>query len=122
MAETDWIEGLFQAIDAMDTDGFLSFLSDDAHFRFGNAPALMGKDAIREALDGFFASLKGLRHRIIRTWTHPDAVICQGEVTYTRMDASEVTIPFVNVLGMADDHIAEYLIYIDMAPLLAAGS
>ena len=122
MEEIDWVRQLFQTIDAKDTDGFLSFLSDDAQLRFGSAPVVVGKDAIREAIDGFFAGIAGLRHHIARTWVHPDSVICQGEVTYTRTDRSQVTLPFVNLFAMEGDHIEEYLVYIDLAPLYSTGS
>jgi len=113
----DWVPQLFQAIDAMDTETFTSFLTDDACFRFGNAPAVTGRTNIRDAVDGFFATIKALRHRVLSTWAHPDAVVCQGEVTYTRTDDTDVTIPFVNVLHIANGRISRYLTYIDIAPL-----
>jgi len=122
MGETAWVRQLFQTIDAKDTEGFLSFLSDNAQLRFGSAPVLVGKDAIREAIDGFFAGIHALQHHIIRTWAHPDTVICQGEVTYTRADRSQVTLPFMNLFAMESDHINQYLIYIDLAPLYSTGS
>lgn len=110
---------LFQSIDAMDTNKFLTFLADGAQFRFGNAPAAVGKDVIRQAVGGFFQSIKGISHNILRTWTHPDTVICQGEVTYTRHDSSQLTVPFVDIFGMEGNLIKDYLIYIDITPLYA---
>lgn len=101
----------------MDTEAFLGFLEDDARFRFGNAPAVIGKEAIRDTIDGFFASIRGLKHSIVETWFQGQAVICQGQVTYTRTDGSEVTIPFVNIWRMRNSRIGEYLIYIDINPL-----
>ncbi len=121
MDQAAWISDVFGSIDAMDSDRFVSFLADDATFRFGNAPEATGKRAIREAVDGFFSSIKGLRHHILKTWEHPDTVICQGEVTYTRLDGGEVTIPFVNIYGMRDGRIREYLVYIDLSPLYPPG-
>ena len=49
---------LFAAIDARDADAFAAFLAEDGEFRFGNAPAVRGRAAIRAAVAGFFA-----RHR-----------------------------------------------------------
>ena len=37
-----------------------------------------------------------------------------------RHDGREVTLPFVNVLALAGDRIADYRVYIDGAPLFAA--
>ena len=117
MAAPDWIRQLFEKIDAMDADGLASFLADDARFRFGNAPEVRGKKNIRDAVAGFFASIEGLRHGILNTWVHPDTVICQGEVTYTRTDGSQITIPFLNLFGMEGDRIGRYLIYADISSL-----
>ncbi len=117
MERSTWVGQLFQSIDTMDTDAFLSFLTEDAQFRFGNAQVVIGEDAIRKAVDDFFATIKGLQHRILRTWLQSDTIACQGEVTYTRIDDSRITIPFVNILGMEGSHIKEYLVYIDITPL-----
>ena len=117
MNTPDWVPQMFAAIDAMDADAFASFLADDACFRFGNAPAVTGRTNIRDAVGGFFGAIKALRHRLLHTWAHSDAVICEGEVTYTRPDDSEVTIPFANVLQIADGRVSAYHIYIDMTPL-----
>ncbi len=101
----------------MDTEGFLGYLEEDALLRFGSAPAATGKKAIRETLDGFFASIKGLRHEILETWFQGESVICHGEVTYTRTGGSDVTIPFANIWRMRGKRISQYLIYIDITPL-----
>ena len=106
----------------MDVGAFLVFFEDDASFRFGSEQAVAGKAAVREAIEGFFATIKRLRHEILDTWFHTETVICQGQVTYTRTDDSSVTIPFVNVLRMGGDRISEYLIYIDINPLYSTSS
>ena len=120
MNTPSWVPKLFQSIDAMDTGTFLTFLTKDSQFRFGNAPASFGKPAIRQGVDGFFSSIKALKHRLLNTWTLPDTVICQGEVTYTRHDNSQITLPFVNVYGTKGDLVKDYLVYIDITPLYAS--
>lgn len=120
MPTQDWWKGLFAAVDAKDTAAFIGYLTADAEFRFGNAPAARGREAIAAAVAGFFASIGGSRHRLVRTFDGGNSCACQGEVTYTRHDGSTLTLPFVNVFGMRDGLIAEYLIFIDIAPLYAA--
>ena len=122
MEDAGWVKRLFSSVDNMDTEAFLDFLADDALFRFGSEQAVTGKEAIRETIDGFFASIKGLRHEILETWFEAGTVICQGEVTYTRKDDSDITIPFVNILRMGGNRIREYLIYIDIKPLYSPAS
>ena|SRR5712692_4422140 len=119
MENPTWVTQLFQSIDAMDTKRLLGFINNDAQFRFGNAPAVLGKAAIGQAVDGFFTTIKAIKHRLLSTWTHPDSVICQGEVTYTRHDNSQLTLPFVNIFGMKANLVKDYLIYIDITPLYA---
>ena len=119
MKQPEWVEGLFSAIDAMDTQRFLGFLDEDATFRFGNQPPLHGKEAIGKGVDGFFETIGGCRHHIAKTWSDHDTTICKGEVSYTRKDGSEIMLPFANIFGMNGEQIREYSIYIDITPLYA---
>lgn len=111
------IESLFNDIDKMDADRFAEYLDEDVSFRFGNAPAVTGKKAVRDAVDGFFKSIKGIRHTKLRMWLHPDSVLYQGIVTYTRHDGSEVTLPYLNLFLLNGEKIKDYMIYIDINPL-----
>ena len=117
-----WWGRLLAVIDARDADGFVAFLTPDAEFRFGNAPAVHGREAIRAAVAGFFTVIAGCRHRLIGAWNGPGTAVCEGEVTYTRLDGSTVTIPFVNVFELRGERVASYRIYIDNAPLFSRGA
>jgi ketosteroid isomerase-like protein len=110
---------LFKTIDKMDSDRFVTFLTEDAGFRFGNAPVVKGKHAIRDAVAGFFGTIKGISHKTLNLWIHPESVIYEGEVTYTRHDGSKLTLPFMNKFGMKGNFIKDYFIYIDINPLYA---
>jgi ketosteroid isomerase-like protein len=115
-------ERLFAAIDARDANAFVSMLAENGEFRFGNAPAIVGRAAIRDVVAGFFAAIGGCSHRLLQSWTAADSAVCQGEVTYTRHDGTAVTIPFVNVFQLRDGRIAKYQIYIDNSPLFSASA
>lgn len=117
LAHKEMLKGLFDAIDANDTDQFLEYLTEDASFRFGASPVAKGSEAIRTAVDGFFASIAGCRHTVPRIIVEDNVVICEGEVTYTRHDKSEVTLPFANVFEMKNNLISTYRIYSDIGPL-----
>lgn len=119
MPTIEWWNELFAAIDAKDTDGFLRFLTDEAEFRFGSSPASHGHAEIGAGVAAFFAMIGGCSHRALRTWEDRDSAVCQGEVTYTRLDGSTITLPFVNVFDFRGDKVARYLIYNDLAPLFA---
>ena len=111
--------GLFAAIDANDASAFVGFLTDDAVFRFGSAPAVHGKTAIQAAVEGFFGTIAGCSHDVTRTLGSGSTLVCEGEVTYRRHDATEITLPFTDVFEYRGDLISHYKIYMDIAPLYA---
>ena len=111
------LDDLFKAVDAKDTERFLGFLTDEASFRFGSAPPAQGKEAIRAAVDGFFSTIAGCHHVLSRIVAEEDVIICEGEVTYTRHDASEVTLPFANIFELDGELMSAYKIYADAGPL-----
>jgi ketosteroid isomerase-like protein len=117
--ESDWWRRLFSTIDSGDADGFVSFLTPDASFRFGNAPAVVGAPAIGAAVAAFFKAIASSRHRLLATWSKNASAVCEGEVTYTRHDGSVITFPFANVFELRGEKIAAYRIYIDHALLFA---
>ena len=121
MLKPDWWNALFAAIDGKRTQDFVAFLCEDGEFRFGSAPGVRGRASVAAAVDAFFGMIAASRHELVRAWTDDGSAVCEGNVTYTRLDGSQVTLPFVNVFYLRDGLVARYLIYIDSAPLFAAG-
>lgn len=113
------LTGLFAAIDAKDADRFVGFLTPGGSFRFGSAPAAVGRDAVREAVAGFFESIRGLSHTLHKVIPLGNTLVAEGEVSYARHDGSTITLPFVDVFEYDGDLISEYKIYMDIAPLFA---
>lgn len=108
---------LFAAIDANDAAAFVGFLTDDAVFRFGSAPAVTGRAAIQEAVTGFFGSIAGCSHKVTNTLASSSTLVCEGEVTYRRLNGTAVTLPFTDVLEYEGELISHYKIYMDISPL-----
>ena len=117
MAAPPWIQTLFQAFDTFDTDTAASFLNDDAILVLGNADPLKGKITIRDALAAFFTTIAAIRHDLIETWTVPGAIICQGTVTYTRHNGTQLQVPFVDVFKLKNERIQEFSVYVDSTQL-----
>lgn len=115
----DFSARMFAAADDLDVDNYVGFLARDVYFRFGNAEPISGRKAVREAVGAFFTTIKGLKHTIDQEWHDGNAIIQQLSVTYTRLDDDTVTIPAVNILRMAGDAVADYRIYVDLAPVYA---
>ncbi|MEJ2603469.1 MAG: nuclear transport factor 2 family protein [Gammaproteobacteria bacterium] len=115
----DWLRQLFRSIDDNDVDAFVGFMTPDCTYRFGSAPALQGRAAVRAATVEFFSTIDGLSHVLHRHWQDEDSVVCEGSVTYRRHDGSEITLPFCNALVLDDGLIRRYSIYADVSPLYA---
>ena len=111
---------LFKTIDEMDPDEFAEFITEDGTFVFGNAEPVTGRPAVREAVAGFYSTIKALQHEIGATWEGDDSLVAEGKVTYTRHDGSTITLPFVNVFRLQAELVRDYRIYIDIAPLYGA--
>lgn len=115
---TSLLDDLFAAIDRNDPDQFVSFLTENARFRFGSQPPVTGRSEIRDAVAAFFDSIDGCSHHVRKIWRDSgNRIACEGEVSYRRIDRSEITLPFVDVFELDGALIDHYKIYIDIAPL-----
>jgi limonene-1,2-epoxide hydrolase len=118
--DREWWERLFLTVDSGNAAAFVAFLTPDARFRFGNSAVMIGRQQIGEAVSGFFAVIASSRHRLLGFWSTGEFACCEGEVTYTRHDASIVSFPFANVFEFRGEMISAYRIYIDIASLFTA--
>ncbi|MDE2236049.1 MAG: nuclear transport factor 2 family protein [Gammaproteobacteria bacterium] len=121
MTSESWLMELFKCIDTRNADGFARYLSENVEFRFGNSPAVTGREAVMQAVDGFFLSIGGLHHELIQTWCQGDSVICHGIVTYTRKAGSTLSVPFANIFTLTGKLVSRYLIFVDISALYSAG-
>jgi ketosteroid isomerase-like protein len=119
MDKQAFLKSVMGSVDAKDAERFISHLTDDATFKFANMDPVTGKENIEQAVAGFFDSIKGLSHKLLDTVEQDGTIAMRGEVTYTRHDDSQLTIPFVNFFKINGYKIKEYLIYVDASQLYA---
>jgi ketosteroid isomerase-like protein len=119
MAHDALIGQLLATIDARDAKAFAGFLTSDASFRFGNHPAVVGREAIEATVGDFFRAIKSLSHRLQEQWSLQDVVICTGLVTYVRHDGGTLQVPFANILKLRGGAICDYRIFVDNSALFA---
>lgn len=111
---------LFADIDSMEPDRFAAHLAPDVTMRFGNADPIIGREAVRDAWAGFCETLAGVHHDLVERWDTNTATIVEANVTYTRPDRSQVTVPVVTIYREnGAGEIDDYRIFIDLAPLSA---
>jgi hypothetical protein len=113
------VKPIFADIDSTNADAFVSRLTEDVSFRFGNAPAVHGRAAVAEAINGFWGSIGGLTHHIHQTWDFADTTICQIDVEYKRLDGNTVVTPNADILVFEGDLVKDWQIYIDVTPVFA---
>jgi ketosteroid isomerase-like protein len=110
---------VFADIDAFAPDRFVAHLTPDARFRFANADPAVGREAVKEAVAGFFSTIDGLTHHIKNVWEFGDTVIVQIDVEYLRKDGKTVITPNADILIYDGDQVRDWQIYIDVTPVYA---
>jgi ketosteroid isomerase-like protein len=110
---------IFADIDGLDADKFIAHLTPDVRFRFGNADPAIGRAAVKEGVEGFWATIDGLTHHILNVYESGDTVIAQIDVEYRRKDGKSVTVPNCDILVFDGDLVRDWQIYIDLAPVFA---
>ncbi|MEQ9617885.1 MAG: nuclear transport factor 2 family protein [Deltaproteobacteria bacterium] len=116
------LDKFLNAFETKDADKLIKFLTDDAILQDGNNEPLVGREAIGKAVGDFFELIGGVKFNVIRRWIHPDSIIVQGEVTFTRLDDSEITLPFADIYYLKEDRIQKLYSYIDINPLFERDS
>jgi len=110
---------LFDDIDSMEPERFTAHLADDVTMRFGNAEPIQGRNAVHDTWAGFCEGIDGVSHSLVEQWQSGSGTVVEAEVTYTRKDGGTVTVPVVTIYRERDGEIADYRIFIDLAPLFA---
>jgi len=113
------ILNMYKAVDAKSSTGMCEFLTEDATFRFANMPSVEGKSNIIAFLDGFFDSIKAIRHSDIETWYDRNAWFVTGRVAYTRHNNSILNVPFGVLLKMKENLIKDYQVFVDASELFS---
>lgn len=115
----DWLRELYRLVDAAAVDDYLKrYYSEDAELRFGSAPAVRGRAAIREALAAGH-DRHAMEHTFVNVWTVGAETICEFRVRYTmRADGRVVELPSLAILRRGPDGRVDGLrVYIDPTPL-----
>jgi ketosteroid isomerase-like protein len=113
------VRAIFAAFDAGDVAALAALMTDDVRLRLGNAEMVEGKPAFIEAVAAFVGSVAQFHHDIVNVWSDEDALIAELEVHYTRLDGGKITLPCCNVFRLRNGSVADYRVYIDIAPVYA---
>lgn len=110
---------IFADIDAMQPDSFVAHLSEDVVFQFVNNDPAVGRQAVKDAVEGFYQTIGGMTHHIRNVFWDGDVAIAQIDVEYVRQDGKHVTVPNADILTFEGDLVKDWRIFIDLAPVFA---
>ena len=119
---SDWITDYYLDVDAMNLPAIVDRHTDDAVLQFANFPQSVGKEAIGEAIGGFWSTIGGLRHERRNLWFVDEGrtAVLEALVHYTTKGGAEVAVPTVSILDRAPDgRVSSLRVHIDLAPLFA---
>jgi ketosteroid isomerase-like protein len=117
------ITAVLACIDDGDLAAATSHLCDDVTVVFGNFEPLVGAGAFTQLFGQFSGSLQAVRHEIHHIWPAAndlDVLVATMTAHYARTDGKRVNLPCCNVFRMSGSLIAEYRVYMDISPALAA--
>ncbi|WP_405061745.1 nuclear transport factor 2 family protein [Kribbella sp. NBC_01505] len=111
---------VFAAVDQQDMTALRAMFAADGRFVFGNQEPLLGIEAIMAGNTAFFTTVQCTEHHIDRVWTVDATTIAETDVTYTRLDGKEVTLPTISIWTVdSAGLITDYQIYSDTTPIIA---
>ena len=118
----EWVENIFEALDAKDADGFVAMLTQGAEVRFGNGALREGRAAVRDAFNDFFSAVDMISHAFTSQLRVDDTLIIEQMVTLSRPQGNAVVLPAVTVFELAEGKADRMQTYIDVSPLFPSGA
>jgi ketosteroid isomerase-like protein len=116
----DLIRTLIGAVDNSDHTTIAALTAKDVHFRFGNSEPTSTQSELIAAAGSFRAAIADLRHTVLDIWEVDDGgVVALFDVYYRRLDGRELNLPCCNIFRVRDGLVSDYLIYMDVNPVLA---
>lgn len=121
-----WSNKLYsEGVDRKDAKAFAAAFTEDGWLRFGNNEPLIGRDAIEQAIAGFFSMFESLAHESNGTTYTDGTLVLEANVTYTLFGGGTVTVPACTIFRFADTSGDNPLahkcqVYVDLTPLFSA--
>ena len=91
-----WYQDYLEALDAYDVDRYVAFLADDVEIRFGDAEPIVGRDAARAGLAGFWGSVAAMGFTLVHAPLNisgtDDRFVMEALNHYDRPDGRRITV------------------------------
>jgi len=80
-------------VDTLELDELLTWYADDATFTFANSPPAHGKDAIKKALQQFYALITSMHHEKTGCWADERSGAWEAVAHFVTKDGRSVALP-----------------------------
>ena len=116
-ANADLVKRLFSRGEAFDSEGFITFFTDNPVYQFGNFDVCLDKESIKKSADNFFSQIRAVYHEIKMMWEVGDVVFVEMDVAYWRKDGSMISLPCCDIFRVEGDKFSELRIFMDVNPV-----
>ncbi|MBN3495715.1 nuclear transport factor 2 family protein [Vibrio neptunius] len=113
----NFVRTLYNVVDAKDTQALAELLHPDVSFVFSNSDPIKGIENVLAINAQFFTTIHSMTHSFYGIYEDGDDLMCDGQVSYIRLDGTPYKANFATVLRLQDGLIREYKIYADLSEL-----
>lgn len=120
-AASHWyIERYLPALDALDLEGYATFLADDVAIQFNNDQPIVGKATVLGMLGGYWTSFSALEHELLNIYGADHAFMLEALNHYVRHDGKRVTTRAIALTDRnAEGFVTSIRVYADASPVFA---
>ena len=83
----------------------------------GSSYAFVGKQAVSEAIGGFYQAIDGMQHEFLSVHDQGSEAIVEANVNYTRKDGRRVVVRAATFFHRQGDLVDNLRVYLDTAPV-----
>ena len=101
----DVVRRLIAAVELNASEEYVSYFTDDAVYKVGNAAAVVGPESIRRLADSVIHLIEKVSHDVKNIWELGDTLICEMELRYLRKDGKTVTVPNLTIVRFEGERV-----------------
>ncbi len=115
----DIVRRLMAAVELNASDEYVSYFTDDAVYKVGNAEAVVGPESIRRLAASVIHLIEKVSHDVKNIWELGDTLICEMELRYLRKDGKTVTVPNLTIVRFEGERVRTYQAFLDASPVFS---
>jgi hypothetical protein len=108
----------YQKLDALDIEGFVSYLTDEITFTLGKEAEGIGKIQLKIALNRLFYGVVKISHEFYTVYETGNMVVSETLITCRKTNGSQTSFSGVIFLKMERERIMVMKLYMDFTRLI----